>query len=150
MLKKLIDAKMLDDIAAKHLKGRRLMVSTTQLDAQRLVIWDMGAIAASNYPQKLELFRKVLLASASIPFEFPPQFFPVVAGSKEFQEMHVDGGVIVEAILYENTFNPVALAGERQRKLYIIRNGRVYGECKNVQANFKSIASRAIHTLIEA
>lgn len=58
LLEKLIDARMLEDIAAEHLKGRRLIVGTTQLDAQRLVIWDMGAIAASNYPHKLELDRK--------------------------------------------------------------------------------------------
>ena len=48
LLERLIDAKMLGDIAAAHLKGRRLMVGTTQLDAQRLVIWDMGAIAAQQ------------------------------------------------------------------------------------------------------
>jgi predicted acylesterase/phospholipase RssA len=149
LLEKLIDAKMLENIAAEHLKGRRLMVGTTQLDAQRLVIWDMGVIAVSNYPQKLALFRKILLASASIPFEFPPQFFSVAAGGKEFQEMHVDGGVTVELMLYENTFKPFTLGGPRQRKLYIIRNQRIYAEWKNVQANFKSIASRAIHSLIK-
>jgi predicted acylesterase/phospholipase RssA len=150
LLEKLIDSKMLEDIAAEHLKGRRLMVGTTQLDAQRLVIWDMGAIAASNYPQKLELFRKILLASASIPFEFPPQFFSVVAGKKEFQEMHVDGGATVELMLYENTFKPFTIGGPRERKVYIIRNERIYAEWKDVKPEFKSIAFRAIQSLIKA
>jgi hypothetical protein len=63
--------------------------------------------------------------------------------------MHVDGGVTVELMLYENTFKPFTLGGPRQRKLYIIRNQRIYAEWKNVQANFKSIASRAIHSLIK-
>ena len=48
-LAKLIDAvvdmNMLRDIATEHCKGRRLYVGTTELDARRLVVWDMGEIA---------------------------------------------------------------------------------------------------------
>jgi hypothetical protein len=32
-------------IAAEQRKGRRLLIGTTHLDAQRPVIWDMGGIA---------------------------------------------------------------------------------------------------------
>ena len=58
---------MLTDIATAHARGRRLYIGTTNLDAQRLVIWDIGAIAASGHPAALELIRNVILASASIP-----------------------------------------------------------------------------------
>jgi hypothetical protein len=61
-----VDQTMLADIAAAHRQGRRLFVVTTNLDAQRPVLWNMGAIAASERPGALELFRKVLLASASV------------------------------------------------------------------------------------
>ena len=44
--------------------GRRLYVVTTNLDAQRTAIWDMGKIADSRDPGALELFRNVLTASA--------------------------------------------------------------------------------------
>ena len=37
-------------IAAEHRKGRRLFVQTTNLDSQRAVAWDMGAIADSSDP----------------------------------------------------------------------------------------------------
>ena len=57
-------------------------MGTTQLDAQRLVIWNLGAIAASGHPQALELFRKIMVASASIPAMFPPQYFAVEAGER--------------------------------------------------------------------
>ena len=60
-----IDAPMLQAIAREHKKGRRLFIGTTQFDAQRLVIWNMGAIAASGHPEALQLFRQILLASAS-------------------------------------------------------------------------------------
>jgi predicted acylesterase/phospholipase RssA len=62
---------LLDRIAAQHRRGRRLLVMTTNLDAERGVIWDMGAIAASDTSDRLSLFRQVLLASASIPGVFP-------------------------------------------------------------------------------
>ena len=150
LLVKLIDAKLLEDVAAEHLKGRRLLVGTTQLDAQRLVIWDMGAIAVSNYPHKLDLFRKVLLASASIPVAFNPQFFTVTAGGEEFQEMHVDGGVQVEVMLYEDAIKPFAIGGQRRRKLYIIRNEQVDPKCEDVKPQLMDIAIRSIDSLFKA
>ncbi len=67
MLDKYVDETMLAEVAAAHAKGRRLIIGTTQLDAQRLVLWDMGAIAASGDPKALKLFRKIMLTSASIP-----------------------------------------------------------------------------------
>ncbi len=58
----------------------------------------MGAIAASHAPGALDLFRNIMIASASLPGTFPPKFFIVVAGGKKFQEMHVDGGVETQVI----------------------------------------------------
>lgn len=69
---KSMDDDMLRAIAAEHQKGRRLFVGTTNLDAQRLTIWDMGAIASVGTPEAYKLFRRILLASASIPVMFPP------------------------------------------------------------------------------
>jgi predicted acylesterase/phospholipase RssA len=79
---KYVDDKMLADIAAEHKKGRRLLIGTTNLDAQRLVIWDMGAIASSGHPNAGKLFRQIMLASAAIPVMFPPQYIEVEAGAK--------------------------------------------------------------------
>ena len=61
-----VTAKLLSEIAAEHARGRRLLVVTTNLDAGRRVIWNMGAIAARG-EQGLKLFRDILLASSSIP-----------------------------------------------------------------------------------
>ena len=54
----------------------------------------MTAIAASKHPARLDLFRRVLIASASIPGMFAPTFIDVESDGKRFAEMHVDGGVI--------------------------------------------------------
>jgi hypothetical protein len=87
-----VDQKLLDDIAAAYRNGRRLFVITTNLDAQRPVLWNMGALAASGHPQALELFRKVLVASASVAGAFDPVYIDAEANGHHFKEMHVDGG----------------------------------------------------------
>ena len=88
-----VDDRFLAAVAAEHAKGRRLYVGTTHLDSRRLVVWDMGAIATRGKPEDLALFRKVLLASASIPGFFPPVPLPVEVDGKTVEELHVDGGV---------------------------------------------------------
>ena len=84
-------AKLLTEIAAEHARGRRLFVVTTNLDAGRRVVWNMGAIAARGDDKALKLFRDVLLASSSIPGFFSPVAIEVEANGKKFQEMHSDG-----------------------------------------------------------
>jgi predicted patatin/cPLA2 family phospholipase len=152
-----IDEPMLQAIAREHKKGRRLFIGTTQLDAQRLVIWNMGAIAASDHPEALKIFRKILLASASIPGFFPPQYFTVEAGGRQYEEMHVDGGTMAQVILYEAALKPFAemerlmevkLPG-RPKVLYIIRNAPIKPAWDKVRPRLVPIASRAINTLIK-
>ena len=166
LIAKNIDEKVLAAIAREHKKGRRLLVGTTQLDAQRLVIWDMGAIATSGNPGALDLFRKILLASASMPAIFPPVYVTVTAGGTQYDEMHVDGGTISEQILYENALMPLtqhkkALTSvvtneklmsaleHRSRTVYIIRNDQVKPDWADVKPRLGNIAGRAISTLVK-
>lgn len=60
----------------------------------------MGAIASSHAPGTLELFRKIMVASTSIPGAVSPVMIDVDVDGKHFQEMHVDGGVIAQVFLY--------------------------------------------------
>jgi hypothetical protein len=84
---------LMADIAAAYRDGRRLFVITTDLDAERFVVWNMGAIAAHGGEDARKLFVKILLASASVPGAFPPVLIDVEADGKRFAEMHVDGGL---------------------------------------------------------
>src|SRR4029078_8450906 len=74
-----VDAALLEAIAREYRRGRRLYVVTTNIDAQRTAIWDMGRTAASGEPGALDLFRNVLTASASIPGVFSPVLIAVSA-----------------------------------------------------------------------
>ncbi len=156
MLEVYVDEPMLAEVAAQHKKGRRLIIGTTQLDAQRLVLWDMGAIAASGNPEAIKLFRKIMLASASIPGAFPPQYIKVEASGGFYEEMHVDGGTTAQVILYETSLDPATmmegldtLSRGRQRILYIIRNSQVKPEWDDVTPRVGPIGARAISTLIK-
>lgn len=150
LVARVIDADLLHKVAQEHLKGRRLLIGTTQLDAQRLVIWNMGAIAASGHPQALELFRKIMVASASIPAMFPPQHFEVEAAGSSFQEMHVDGGTRAQVMLYESSVRFLTVTSRRPRKLFIIRNEQVHPEWQDVKPQLKYIAIRSIATLLKS
>jgi len=141
----------LKEVAAEHLKGRRLLIGTTNLDAERPVIWDMGAIATSGRPEALELFRTVLLSSAAIPAVFPPGFIKVAADGALYDEMHVDGGATREVFLVPTQFMANKIDGRLGispiRRAYIIRNGHVAPEYKPVKARTLSIAGRAVSSL---
>ncbi|TPJ90616.1 hypothetical protein FJ434_06325 [Mesorhizobium sp. B2-5-13] len=56
------------------------------------MIWDMDAIAASHRPDRLKLFKQVILASTAVPTIFRPVEPKVLASGKAYHEMHVDGG----------------------------------------------------------
>jgi hypothetical protein len=93
LLARRVTPELIADVAAEHRKGRRLFVVTTDLDAERAVVWNMGAIAAHGGEAAINLFRQVLLAASAIPGVFPPVYIDVESGDRKFQEMHVDGGV---------------------------------------------------------
>jgi predicted patatin/cPLA2 family phospholipase len=145
---------LLDEIAVEHRKGRRLLVQTTNLDAQRPVIWDMGAIAASGNPQRRALFRDVLLASAAMPAAFPPVRLSVVSNGRHYDELHVDGGVTSQIFFAPPglDLNGAArrhLGRERKMTLYVIRNGKLKPEYKPSVQTIAGLARRSIETLVK-
>ncbi len=143
---------MLERIAVEHNKGRRLFIGTTNLDAERAVIWDIGRLANSGHPKALELFHKILRASAAIPGAMPPVIFDVSVNGKTYQELHVDGGVTSQVFFY-----PVELelnkfmdqAPNERRNLYVIRNSKVTPEYDPVDADLFDISSQSISALIK-
>lgn len=144
------DQKMLDAIAREYRQGRLLLIGTTHLDAQRPVIWNIGAIAASGQPGALDLFRKILRASAAIPGLFQPVLFDVEVDGKKYQEMHVDGGAIAQLFLYPPSLNIGTAAVRRVRHAYVIRNARLDPDYAASERRTISIAGRAISTMLAA
>jgi predicted patatin/cPLA2 family phospholipase len=150
IIAKYADQKMLEAIAAEYKKGRLLMIGTTDLDAQRPVIWNIGAIAASGHPGALDLFRKILRASAAIPGAFQPVLIDIELDGKKYQELHVDGGAIAQLFLYPPSIDLSASTIKRERHAYIIRNARLDPDHAMAERRTITIAGRAIATMLSA
>lgn len=147
-----VDEKLIAAIASEHAKGRRLLVGTTNIDADRPVIWDMGAIAVTDTEKALPLFRSVLLASASLPGLFPPVYVKVAADGQIYEEMHVDGGTTENAFLLPARLDSRQLdkiTGKKKRRIYIIANDKTGPSPDVTQSTAFGIAGRSITTLIK-
>jgi len=157
MIEHYVDATMVQHIAEEYGKGRLLFVLTTNLDQSRPVIWNIGAIAASNSPKARDLIVDVLLASASIPAVFPPVMLDITVDGQKRQEMHVDGGTIAQVFFYPPTFSLKGAAArlgvnveklrERRRVAYVVRNGRFFRQDESVQLRTIAIAKEALSTM---
>jgi hypothetical protein len=145
LISKRVTPDLLADVAAEYRKGRRLFVTTTNLDAGRTVVWNMGAIAAHGGESALKLFRQILLASASVPGVFPPVYIKAEANGRQFDEMHADGGVNGPLFFGPESY---LLPGSPKRlpatSLYVIVNGKLTADFYMPQRNTAAILGRSI------
>jgi len=152
LIAKHVDRQFLEKVAVQHERGRRLLVGTTNLDAERPAVWDMGRIATRRTDQALQLFRRVLLASASIPGVFPPVFVEVESDGQLYQEMHVDGGTTDNAFLLPAHLDLSQIGNGNvrrwRRELYVLVNAKTDPTPEAVEATTVGIAGRSINTLI--
>jgi hypothetical protein len=151
LIDRYVDNALIAQVADAHRRGRRMYVGTVDLDAQRLVVWNMGLIATSGRPEAPELFRKVLLASASVPVAFPPVLFDVEAEGRLYDEMHVDGGVAARAFHSGGVFNPSTIRdragrGAGREHIYVIHNGQLLPAPTQVPRSLRGIALRVLES----
>src|ERR1700731_925520 len=154
LIDKYVDDAFLQEVARERIKGRILLIGTTSLDTQRPVLWDMGRIAMSNNRDAGVLFRKILLASATLPGVFPPVRIQVRVGGQNYDELHVDGGVTRQVFIAPSIFSFVSHdqgAGRSAAtpRLFVIRNGKIDPEWQSVNDNVVSVTQRSISTLIK-
>jgi Patatin-like phospholipase len=159
LIAKQITPALLADIAAAHQAGRRLFIVTTDLDAERSVVWNMGAIAVhatahSTNPggeEAIKLFRNILLASGSVPGAFPPVLIDVESNGKRFAEMHADGGVggqffVTPPALMQSTSSYKIPADA----LYIVVNSSLAPEFQVVERSTPTILAQTVSMAIKA
>lgn len=149
-IERFVDDDFLEQIAEAHREGRRLLVGTTNIDAARPVIWNMGAIAEAG---ELELFRDVILASASIPGAFPPVRIDVEADGGRYTELHVDGGVghmVLIGPARAADALPRDLPFPVDRTVYVIMNLPLVTPYQPIDDRLFAIVSRSLNALIRA
>lgn len=130
-LYKLVDhfvtPEMISAVAAETAKGRRLIVATTDLDKRETVLWDMGVIAEHGGAAARQLFRDVLIASASVPGMFPPVIIHVSDGVHSYDELHVDGSVTTPLFITPLVADVVSTSLDQLNgsNVYVIVNGQL-------------------------
>ena len=143
---------LMQAVAAEHARGRRLLVATTNLDTEQLIVWDMGAIASHGGPAARKLFAQVLVASASVPGVFQPSLIPVQSAGHAFAEMHVDGQT-------ESAFfavpPPLVLShapdvSMKRVRYYVIVNGQLEGRFAVTKRSSLPILARSFDTAARA
>jgi hypothetical protein len=146
------DDDLIAAVAREHGTGRRLFAGTTDLDSQRTAIWDLGAIASSGHPERANLFRSVLVASASVPIAYPPVLVEVASEGRRFSEMHADGGVTAQVLTLTAPLRSIertGIDGGRRPAIYILMNQRLGAEFTVVKRSVLTVGTRSIETLIK-
>jgi hypothetical protein len=114
LIAKYITAETLQRVAAALDDNRLLMMGTTNIDYGQTWVWNMSLIAKDG---ELDLYRKVMLASASFPIVFPP--------------VEIDGHLFVDGAARSNVV-VIGMGGSEQPapplygagNLYLISNGK--------------------------
>jgi predicted patatin/cPLA2 family phospholipase len=152
LIAKYFTADVIGLIATEHQRGRRLFIGTVNLDAGRSVIWNIGAIAISNSPHKLELIHDILRASSAIPIAFPPVGITVENNGRQYEEFHVDGGTGSQVFVYPASVDwkiiKEKIKVQGTPKVYVIRNSFLESSHKGIKHSILPIAYRSLESLI--
>ena len=146
-----VTPELLAAVAEGHRAGRRLFVTTTNLDAARGVVWNMGAIAARGDEAALKLFRDIMLASTAIPGLFPPALIDVEANGKATKEMHADGGLAAQLFTApESMLNTSSSYKLPATELYVVANTRLTPEFQLTERSLLGVLGHAIGVGVQA
>jgi predicted acylesterase/phospholipase RssA len=153
LLQQTVSHRMIAEIAHEYDRGRRLLIATTNLEARRPVLWNIGAIAKVGTEEANQLIRDVMLASASIPGVFPPVKIKVRVDDQEYDEIHVDGGVSTQVMVYPAQVDLAKAAASmgatnQDQTVYVIRNGYLDARWEHVDLELTSILMASLNTVI--
>jgi predicted acylesterase/phospholipase RssA len=142
---------LINAVAREAGRGRLLWVATTDLDKEETVIWDLGAIALRGGEPARQLFRDVVVASASIPGVFEPVLIHVQQGGRLYDEMHVDGNAsaslfIAPAAAYFATLDQRSLDGAQ---VYVLINGQIFDAPQTTPFRLRPIVARTFSVALK-
>jgi predicted acylesterase/phospholipase RssA len=139
MIAKYVTAETLQRVAAASDDNRMLVVGTTNIDYGQTWVWNMTMIAKAG---QLELYRDVLLASASFPIVFPP--------------VEIEGHLFVDGAARSNLVVP-GMGGQQRPNppvfgpgnLYLIDNGKVTQPPQALIRALGPVAATTISVMME-
>jgi len=139
LIAKYITAKTLERVAAAFDEGRLLVVGTTNIDYGETWVWNMSLLAKNG---ELDIYRKVLLASASFPIVFPP--------------VEINGHLFIDGAARSNIV-VVGMGGTKRPKpplygpgnLFLINNGRLNHPPEALRRALGDIAATTVSVMMD-
>ncbi len=139
LIAKHVTVETLKRVAAAYAENRLLVVGTTNVDYGQTWVWNMSLIAKAG---DIELYRKVLLASASFPIVFPP--------------VEIDGHLFVDGAARSNVV-VVGMGGTEKPKpplygpgnVYLIDNGRLKHPPEALRRAIGDVAATTIGVMMD-
>ncbi|HYQ73158.1 MAG TPA: patatin-like phospholipase family protein [Gammaproteobacteria bacterium] len=139
LIAKHITAETLERVAAAYDDNRLLVVGTTNVDYAQTWVWNMSLIAKAG---DLELYRKVLLSSASFPIVFPP--------------VEIDGHLFVDGAARSNVV-VVGMGGTTKPRpplygpgnVYMIDNGRLNHAPEALRRALGDVAATTVSVMMD-
>jgi len=140
LLDKTISMEVLQRVAAAYDENRRIWVGTTNLDYDQTWVWNMGLIAKQGTPEALEMYKKVLRASAAPPIVFPP--------------VEIEGHLFADGSVRQNIV-VVGFAGTEvptepmhgPGNVYVLHNGKEVRKPQSIQNNALGIAGPVMNAM---
>ncbi|MDV4144956.1 MULTISPECIES: patatin-like phospholipase family protein [Shimia] len=150
-----LDADLIRAIAREARSGRSLLIGTTNIDAERPVIWDIGAMAQVDTPEAHAMIRRVLLASAAIPIAFEPVRIPVTDGTLLREELHVDGGLTRQIFVYPGNLDMRRLLREmgasgKRNEIWLLQNQRIKRRFEAQSVGIARMGKRTYDLLLQS
>lgn len=152
-IRKAIDGPFIAQMAERSRSGKALVVSATDLDFGRQMLWDVGAEAEkADTKEGQDKVERILLASSAIPAVFPP----VEIGDS----VYADGGVTANVLVKLDVKSPHALIprwkamhpGKPLPKIryWIIFNNQLQQPPKTVQIKWPKVMAPSLATAIRS
>jgi predicted acylesterase/phospholipase RssA len=132
-------AETLKRVAAAYDENRLLVVGTTNVDYGQTWVWNMSLIAKAG---EVDLYRKVLLASASFPIVFPP--------------VEIEGHLFVDGAARSNVV-VVGMGGTEKPNpplygpgnMYLIDNGRLNHPPEALRRALGDVAATTVSVMMD-
>lgn len=139
LIAKYITAETLERVAAAYDDNRLLVVGTTNVDYAQTWVWNMSLVAKAG---DLQLYRNVLLASASFPIVFPP--------------VEIEGHLFVDGAARSNVV-VVGMGGTAKPKpplygpgnVYMIDNGRLNHAPEALRRALGDVAATTVSVMMD-
>jgi hypothetical protein len=143
-LRELITEKTIARVAAEAHKGRLFSVGLLNLDYRQLWVFDLTAVAASGGPHALETYRKIVQASVSPPFAFPPV---EIDGS-----LFADGGTreLLLPVGIEGTHVPSSVSTSADGTFFVIFLAKEAPKAQAIRPDVRGIMDSVVGTMLSA